>query len=218
MTNPVLVLMILASLLASCGSDRMGSAATPVRIQASGCGPVPVIGSGVVVDHELVLTVAQVVAGAGNIEVTAGDGNRYEAVIAAIDTEDDVAVLKVRGLRGDRVELAEMAKGARGNFVGFGGDDAGVVTFTVRRRVTIRVNDIYDDVLSRRQGMEIDASVDPGDSGAALLDSRGRVVGMVFAASRHSAGVGYATAGVEFEDTIEAAGRGATAAAVRCRP
>ena len=195
----------------------MDSAALAVRIQASGCGPVPAIGSGGVLDGELVLTVAHVVAGAGDIEVMAGDGDRYEAVIAAIDTEDDVAVLRVPGLTGLGVELAEMATGRSGTFVGFGGDDAGVVTFTVRRTVTIRINDIYDAVSSSRQGLEIEATVDPGDSGAALLDSSGRVVGMVFAASRSSAGVGYATAAVEFADIIDRARLGEAPPSVRCR-
>ena len=218
MTRLVVILTMLAPLLASCGPDDMDSAPIVARIQASGCGPVPAIGSGVVVDDGLVLTVAHVVAGAGDIEVTAGDGIRYEAVIAAIDTEKDVAVLKVSGLTGHGLEVAEMAAGAQGRFTGFGGDDAGVVGFTVRRRVTIRINDIYDAVASSRQGLEIEASVDPGDSGAALLDSRGRLVGMVFAASRRSADVGYATATAEFEGAIETARFGAVTAPVRCRP
>ena len=62
----------------------------------------------------------------------------------------------------------------------------------VRRRVVIRFRDQPSDPPEVRPGLEVAASIDPGDSGAPVLDTRGRVLGVVYARSRDRADTAWA--------------------------
>ena len=72
-----------------------------------------------------------------------------------------------------------------------GGRVATLRTAVVRHAdATVRAGD--GRVLARRPVLELRAPIRSGDSGAPLLDARGRVAGVVFARSRERGGVGYA--------------------------
>ena len=43
-----------------------------------------------------------------------------------------------------------------------------------------------------RPGLELAAAIDPGDSGAPVLDGRGRLLGVLYARSRDRAGTAWA--------------------------
>jgi S1-C subfamily serine protease len=65
------------------------------------------------------------------------------------------------------------------------------VPVRVRRRVQIRTEDIYIDGDTLRPGFELDADVDAGDSGGAVVVD-GEVIGVVWARSRKYDGRAYA--------------------------
>ena len=87
---------------------------------------------------------------------------------------------------------------------GGAGTDASIVSpARILRTVNLRITDIYNDQSGLRRGLELDAEVDPGDSGAALFDPEGRITGMIFSDSREHPSVAYATASTELEQLLD---------------
>ncbi|MFL5927288.1 MAG: S1C family serine protease [Gaiellaceae bacterium] len=138
-----------------------------------------------------VVTNNHVIAGAASVSVTVPSTRRtYTAQVVGYDVVDDVALLQLRGA----VNLATVTRGssssvavgdpvtAVGNAGGTGSLSAAAGKVIGVGR-SIRAGD--DQGRSERLTglIETNAHVRPGDSGGPLLDSGGRVVGMVTAAS-----------------------------------
>lgn len=151
-------------------------------------------GSGVVFTSDgFILTSAHVVAGSpgGTAEFTSGEQSRFDTVGA--DPLADLAVLRVRGGAPEPATLGDADKlrigqlvVAVGNPMGLAGSvTAGVVSALGR---SLPVHDgrhvrLIDDVV------QTDAALNPGNSGGALADSRGRVVGINTAVAGHGLGL-----------------------------
>ena len=163
-------------------SDPLAAA---VRVEAQGCTDSTVVGAGSFVAHERVLTVAHVVAGATKVEVRLADGRRAEAKVTAIDRSLDLALLDVEQPIAP-LALGRMTVGATGQYVVYRNDAPVALQFRVLARNPIDVPDL--DLLgsSTRDGYEISATIEPGDSGAVLV-SRGVATAMVFARSAKDA-------------------------------
>src|SRR3954452_10816987 len=140
-------------------------------------------GSGVVITSDgFALTSAHVVAGGDRVRATFTDGREFEAEIVGTDALSDLAVLRAHG---DGLAPAELGDAERlrvgqlvvaiGNPRVFGGSvPAGVVpalgrSLPTRSGSAVRV---VDNVI------QTDAALNPGNSGGALADGRGRVVGI----------------------------------------
>ena len=133
-----------------------------------------------------------VVDGATDIEVTVvSTGATYEASVLGYDAAKDVAVLRLAdasGLASVDTDTAGVGLGEDVTAVGDAGGDGGTLT-----AATGTVTDLGEPVTvadeetgqpSRlRNLIEVDADIIPGDSGGALLDASGDVVGMNVAAS-----------------------------------
>ena len=128
------------------------------------------------------LTSAHVVAGGDRVRATFDDGRTLAAEIRGRDPLSDLAVLRTHDGELAAAELGDASSlrvgqlvVAIGNPHGFGGSvTAGVVSalgrsLPTRAGATMRV---VDDVI------QTDAALNPGNSGGALCDSRGRVVGI----------------------------------------
>jgi S1-C subfamily serine protease len=160
-------LAVLLVVLAGCG----GSAAPePVRVSVQAGGLAERAATGVPDGTGRVLTVAHVLDGARAVRV----GGRPARVVS-VDHRLDVASLAVDGLAGPRVALARGGDTVRVRLL------RGTVSARVLRRVTARIDGVA------RPALELDAAVLPGDSGAPVLDGRGRLVGLVFARGASSA-------------------------------
>ncbi|MBS43051.1 MAG: septum formation initiator [Nocardioides sp.] len=156
-------------------------------------------GSGIILGSDgLVVTNHHVVEGATDIEVTiATTGETYAATLLGADDTHDVAVLQLEGvdtsLSAVDTDTAGVSVGddvtAVGDAYGDGGSltaAPGVVTATGE---SITVSDEMGGSESLSDLIEVDADIVPGDSGGALLDTDGDVVGMNVAASSGSANV-----------------------------
>src|SRR4051812_33522712 len=158
-------------------------------------------GSGVVITSDgFALTSAHVVAGGDRVRATFTDGREFEAEIVGTDALSDLAVLQAHG---DGLAPAELGDAERlrvgqlvvaiGNPHGFGGSVTAGVVSALGRSLPTRSGSavrVVDNVI------QTDAALNPGNSGGALADGRGRVVGVNTAV----AGVGLGLA-VPINDT-----------------
>ncbi|MFC9896751.1 S1C family serine protease [Nocardia sp. NPDC127579] len=151
-------------------------------------------GSGIVLTAEgQVLTSHHVVKGADTVTVTdVGNGEVYQATVLGYDSGADIALLELTGAAELPVATIGNSGDVRmrdeviaiGNAGGLGGDPTaipGVVTDLDATIVALNAADLTRKALS---GMfEIAAPVTSGQSGGALADRRGTVIGVITAAS-----------------------------------
>jgi S1-C subfamily serine protease len=84
-----------------------------------------------------------------------------------------------------------------------GGDPLRIAPFSVARTLSAKGRDIYGSGVTERQVLELAASLKPGDSGSAIVDPNGTVVGIAFAIARDRADVAYALATAELASVFE---------------
>lgn len=160
-------------------------------------------GSGMVLtSNGEVLTNNHVVQGAWKIEAQVPGGDTYTATVVGVDPSHDVALLQLT----DATNLATITPGNAtvaigdevagiGNALGRGGQPAvanGSVT-AVDRSITASDPNGSSEQLT---GMiQTNANIQPGDSGGALVNADGQVVGMITAGSDHTTSTGGPTTG-----------------------
>ena len=158
-------------------------------------------GTGFVVDSKgHIVTAAHVVDGASSITVTFQDGTTRTAKLLGKDNATDVAVLSVdpSGLTLHPLGLGSSSGLEIGNAVAAIGDP-----FTYQRSLSTGVVSGLDRTISAPNGFTVahaiqtDAALNPGNSGGPVLDSSGKVVGIVDqiatnGSSETSSGVGFA--------------------------
>jgi S1-C subfamily serine protease len=163
-----------------------------VRVTGIACG-LGVEGSGWIAGHGLVVTDAHVVAGVHDPRVDRGEGFSLEATVVVFDTTDDLAILRVRGLGGRALPLADPERGVAVAVVGY--PENGPLTRTPGRLAgtgETLSRDAYGHGPVLRKVTTIRAAVRPGDSGGPAVDAKGRVRMTVFARRPDRTG-GYGT-------------------------
>jgi S1-C subfamily serine protease len=162
-------------------------------------------GSGFVVGEGLIATNAHVVAGERATTVIRNDGRRFDGTVVAFDPDRDLAVVRVNSF--DRPALAlsstTPADGTSGGVFGHpGGEPLRIAPFSVARVINATGRDIYGSQRTERKVLELSSSLRPGDSGAALSNSQGVVVGVAFAIARDVENVAYALAPSELQAVL----------------
>lgn len=156
-------------------------------------------GSGCVLDRDgHILTNYHVIEDARQAGVTLFDGKTYDASLVGADPINDVAVLKIAAPKdklfpvaiGDSGRLrVGMRVFAIGNPFGLERTMTTGIISSLNRSLKIRANRTIRSII------QIDAAVNPGNSGGPLLNSHGQLIGINTAiASRtgQSSGVGFA--------------------------
>ena len=139
-----------------------------------------------------ILTNNHVISGATSILVTdVGNGRTYTASVVGYDAAHDVAVLQLQGASGLRTASISTTAAtvgdavvAVGNAGGVGGTPvaaAGTVT-AIGRSITAS-NELTGTSEKLSGLIEVDANIQAGDSGGALVDPHGAVIGMNTAGS-----------------------------------
>lgn len=163
-----------------------------VKVQGIACRRVQE-GSGFVVAPGLVVTNAHVVAGEDETVLQRSDGSEVRASVVAFDPNRDLAILSAGDL--DRPALARgtIDEGGVGAVFGHpGGEALRAAPFQVGDAVTATGTDIYDRNRTEREVLVLSSALRPGDSGGALVDPAGTVVGVAFAIAPDRPGVAYA--------------------------
>jgi S1-C subfamily serine protease len=182
--------------------------ASVVKVAGEACGRIQ-SGTGFAVGDDLVVTNAHVVAGEPATEVQRQDGSSVPAALVAFDPERDLAVLSAPGLGAASLPIAESAVGQTGAVFGHpGGGPLELSPFDVRQRVTARGADIYGRPGVERDVLVLASDLAPGDSGSALVDGEGRVVGVAFAVAPDRDGVAYALSTDELRSVLAEVGSG----------
>jgi S1-C subfamily serine protease len=143
------------------------------------------------------------VAGEDDSIVEFVDGSTLEADVVAFDPERDLAVLRTRGGGAPALPLRDAEVGDTGGVFGHpGGGPLDVSPFRVGDEITAVGRDIYDSASTSREVLVLASELAPGDSGAALVDPQGRVIGVAFAVAPDKPGVAYALAIDELEGVL----------------
>jgi S1-C subfamily serine protease len=137
-------------------------------------------GSGVIISPDgYALTNNHVVRGAGRIEGILHDGSVAEAEVVGEDPDTDLALLRLNGSGhqsadlgdSDELRVGELAI-AMGNPLGLQATVTVGVVSALRRTLRGESGRLIEDVI------QTDAALNPGNSGGALVDGRGAVVGV----------------------------------------
>ena len=153
------------------------------------------LGSGVIVSADgTILTNAHVIDGAEKISVQLNDDKIYEAKLVGIDKPSDLAVIKIEGNNlpflslgnSDNVRIGDIVL-AIGNPLGIGQTvTAGIISAKGRR--TGLSDGSYEDFL------QTDAPINRGNSGGALVNLTGELIGInsqILSTTGGSIGIGF---------------------------
>jgi S1-C subfamily serine protease len=166
--------------------------ASTVKVIGEACGRIQE-GSGVVVDDELVVTNAHVVAGEEETTLERDDGRNVEARLVAFDKDRDLAVLSAPGIDRPPLPLGKPRVRSRGAVFGHpGGGPLELSPFEIGSMGRVTGRDIFDQGASQRDVLFLASSLRPGDSGGALVSDEGEVIGVAFAIAPDRDGVAFA--------------------------
>lgn len=143
-------------------------------------------GSGVIVSSEgYIVTNNHVVQDASEIEVILNDNSKYTAKIVGADPSTDIAVLKIEGTGFQPIPLGNSDELKIGEWVLAVGNPFNLTSTVTAGIVSAKARNI--NLLSERNGKDVvpiesfiqtDAAVNPGNSGGALVNTRGELVGI----------------------------------------
>ncbi len=151
-------------------------------------------GSGVVVAPDgYILTNSHVVHGAAQLVTSFTDGSQCEASIIGTDPATDLAVIRAHA---SSLRFAELGDSTRlrvgqlviaiGNALGYESSVSTGVVSALGRSLRSQQGRLIENIVQHT------APLNPGNSGGALLDSRGQVIGINTAIIARAQGIGFA--------------------------
>jgi S1-C subfamily serine protease len=172
--------------------EVMAAGASVVRVLGTACG-LGIQGSGWVAAPGFVVTNAHVIAGENDTTVTTQQGASLDATVVHYDPENDLALLRVDAELPVLPVAPDPQSGATAAVLGY--PENGPYAVSPARlgetRETIG-EDSYGQGPLRRPIASLRGTVRSGNSGGPIVDSRGRVLGTVFAATTTGTPGGFA--------------------------
>ncbi len=157
------------------------------------------LGSGVIVSADgYILTNNHVVEGADELKVTLNDDQEFTAKVIGADPKTDIAVIKIDATALPAITLADSDRLRVGDVVFAIGNPLGVGQTVTSGIVSAKGRNklgLLDSVAGYENFIQTDAAINMGNSGGALIDARGRLVGInsaILSTSRGSIGIGFA--------------------------
>lgn len=161
-----------------------------VRRQASA-------GSGVIVDADkgIVMTNNHVVDGADEVRVSLTDGRHFVAQVVGSDPQLDIAILKIDADKLTDIQLGDSDALEVGDFVVAIGNPFGLGQTATTGIVSALGRSIGLSRTGYESFIQTDASINRGNSGGALVDLNGRLIGIntaIFSTTGGNVGIGFA--------------------------
>lgn len=156
------------------------------------------LGSGVIVSPDgYILTNNHVVEGADELKVSLSDDREFIAKVIGADPKTDIAVIKVEAEKLPVVTLADSDIIRVGDVVFAVGNPLGVGQTVTMGIVSAKGRSvgILEEVAGYESFIQTDAAINMGNSGGALVDAKGRLVGInsaILSPSRGNIGIGFA--------------------------
>lgn len=155
-------------------------------------------GSGVLISPEgYIITNNHVVEEADELKVLLNDEREFTAKLIGSDPKTDVAVIKIDAPNLPAATLADSSKLRVGDIVFAIGNPLNVgqtVTMGIVSATSRRVG-ILEEVAGYEDFIQTDAAINQGNSGGALIDAHGRLVGInsaIMSNSQGNIGIGFA--------------------------
>ena len=142
-------------------------------------------GSGVIVSEDgYIVTNNHVIDEASEIEVTLNDNSTFEAKVVGADPSTDIAIIKIESEdllpiefgNSDEIQVGEWVLAVGNPFNLTSTVTAGIVSAKARN-INI-IGSRNKDVIPIESFIQTDAAVNPGNSGGALVNNRGELVGI----------------------------------------
>ena len=160
-------------------------------------------GSGVIVSSEgYIVTNNHVIADASEIEVILNDNSKYTATVVGTDPSTDLAVLKIEAKElqpialgnSDQLKIGEWVLAVGNPFNLTSTVTAGIVSAKARN-INLLTDRTNKNAVPIESFIQTDAAVNPGNSGGALVNTQGELVGINTAiASQTGSYAGYSFA------------------------
>ena len=157
------------------------------------------LGSGVIVSPDgYILTNNHVVEGADELNVALPDDREFKAKVIGTDPKTDIAIIKIDAQNLPTVTLADSDKLRVGDIVFAIGNPLNVgqtVTMGIVSALGRKNLHLLDDVGGYENFIQTDAPINMGNSGGALVDAKGRLVGInsaIMSTTNGSMGIGFA--------------------------
>ncbi len=164
-------------------------------------------GSGIILTSDgFILTNAHVIDGAVKIKVELGNGKQYEAEVIGVDVTMDIAVLKINATDLIAAELGNSDQAVLGEQVGIAGAGAWLENSISFGHISSLNREIKTDfeLGGKLNCIQTTAALNPGNSGGALVNMYGQVIGIPVAVMDPSSynGIGFA---ININDVIPVA-------------
>jgi serine protease Do/serine protease DegQ len=156
------------------------------------------LGSGVIVSSDgFILTNNHVVEGADELTVVLSDDREFPAKVVGSDPKTDVAVVKIETTGLQAITFADSDRLRVGDVVFAVGNPLDVGETVTMGIVSAKSRNVHilDDVAGYEDFIQTDAAINLGNSGGALVDAKGRLVGInsaIVSPSRGNIGIGFA--------------------------
>jgi len=144
-------------------------------------------GSGIFVADDLILTAGHMVEDAETITVTTVDGKKYQAISWYKETGVDLGIIVVE--TPDRESTLKFDNAILGEDVWAYGNPLGV--YPVLTKGIISAIDMPDDFMDTKNMLITDCPINPGNSGCALFDEGGNILGICSWGYTNSQGMSY---------------------------
>ena len=160
-----------------------GRPSTPEKFEVEGSG------SGVILTEDgYIVTNNHVIKGAKTIVVTTSNNDEYEAELIGADPTTDIALLKIKGIELTKVSVANSDEVRLGQWVLAVGNPFNLTSTVTAGIISAKGRDIniIDEQSAIESFLQTDAAVNPGNSGGALVNTAGELVGINTAISSRS--------------------------------